>query len=120
MAHAFSSLLALLLALGGIVQPWLPCEASKGEVTWVLDHEHESYKWRAAAGREVPSASSDDMKRVILWTRHKGIGIGNALSGYSRVMMDALLEDRTMVIRSVIMRKFCEVLQCRLHELPAG
>ena len=123
MALYCHSLLVLVLALGGIVHPLLPCQASKGEVTWVLDHDHASYKWRAAAGRDVPFPSSgdyDDMKRVILWTRHKSIGIGNALSGYARVMMDALLENRTMVIRSVILRKFCEVVQCRVHELPAG
>ena len=109
----------VLLALGTIGQPPPFCQGASGEVSWALDADHESYAWRAAAGRSIPTDDAH-MSRVIVWTRHKSIGIGNALSGYARVMMDALMEDRTMVLRSVIVRKFCDVLQCRMHELPDG
>lgn len=118
MARARRALL-VLLSLGALVPPPPWAMGATGEISWALDADHESYAWRAAAGRPI---ATDDarMSRVVVWTRHKSIGIGNALSGYARVLMDALIENRTMVVRSVILRKFCEVLQCRIHELPGG
>ena len=84
------------------------------EVTMALDLDHESFSWRRAANRQEPGHS-----RLLIWTRHKAIGIGNALGGYSRVMQDALMEDRTLLVRSIILRKFCEILKCRLHQLES-
>ena len=84
--------------------------ASASELSFMLDDDHETYRWRTLAGRPDP-----DIRKVVIWTRHKGIGIGNALGGFARIMQDALMEDRVIVIRSIILRKFCEILSCAMH-----
>jgi hypothetical protein len=66
-------------------------------IPWVLAPNHESFKWRQEAGRPAPT-----MKKVVLWTRHDKIGIGNALGGFARVFHDALMEDRTLVVRETL------------------
>jgi len=33
-------------------------------------------------------------------------------------MQDALMEDRQLVIHSLIFQKFCDVVACAMHELP--
>ena len=83
------------------------------EASFVLKPDHETYEWRKAAGHPRP-----DMHKVVVWTRHEQVGIGNAFGGYGRVMQDALLEDRTLVIYSLIFQKFCEILACAMEQIP--
>jgi hypothetical protein len=52
-----------------------------------------------------------------VWTRNGVVGIGNALQGFSRGILLALAHNRTFVMRSVIIQKFCTILECSLREL---
>jgi len=46
------------------------------------------------------------------------VGIGNALGGLARVMEDALEENRTLVITSLILQKFCDIVTCGMVPYP--
>jgi len=83
------------------------------ESSYTLASDHESFEWRRKAGRPTP-----DMNKVVVWTRHEQVGIGNAFGGFARVMQDALEEDRTLVIYSLIFEKFCAVVPCAMRQIP--
>lgn len=51
---------------------------------------------------------------------HDQVGIGNALAGLGRVMIDAMIENRILLINSLILEKFCTVVPCSLNSLPNG
>lgn len=49
------------------------------------------------------------------------VGIGNTFGGYAAVMMEnVFLEDRTLVITSRILQKFCELVSCRITKMPGS
>jgi hypothetical protein len=79
----------------------------------IIPPDHETTAWRRAAGRPEPS-----LRKAVVWTRHEQVGIGNTLGGFARVMLDALAEDRAVVIHSIILQKFCEIVQCAVNEIP--
>jgi hypothetical protein len=91
----------------------LTLAATAKEASFLLAEDHVSLDWRKAAGRPEPS-----MKKVVVWTRHEQVGIGNAFGGFARVMQDALEEDRTLVIYSLIFEKFCAVVPCAMRKIP--
>jgi hypothetical protein len=86
---------------------------SAKEASFVLVDDHVSFAWRKEVGRPTP-----DMKKVVVWTRHEQVGIGNTFGGFARVMQDALEEDRTLVISSLIFEKFCEIVPCAMKAIP--
>ena len=83
------------------------------DIDLVLAPNHESYAWRQEAGHPAPTFS-----KYVLWTRHEQVGIGNALGGFGRVMVEAMTEDRELVIHSLIFEKFCEIVSCALTRQP--
>jgi len=89
-------------------------EINARETAFVLSDDHASFQWRKDAGHKKP----DIDEKAILWTRHEQVGIGNSLGGFSSVMLEALVEDRELVIHSVILEKFCEIVSCALRRLP--
>ena len=103
----------VLIAFAVMLMTALPPHASAADqLTMVLSDDHEAHRWRKVTGR--PDMS---LRKVVIWTRHKGIGIGNTLGGLSRVMQDAMMEDRTILIRSIILEKFCQIFKCSLVPL---
>lgn len=82
--------------------------------SFVLNSESATYSWRHLAERPTPSFG-----RVLTWTKHDQVGIGNALGGYASALLEAIEQDRVLVMYSIIMLKFCEVLPCRIHHTPA-
>ena len=113
MAHALS--IAKVIALIIVAQLLCAIRVSGIEVASVLADDHESFAWRRAAG-----APKCNLHRVLIWTRHEQVGIGNTLGGYATSMFSALAENRTLVIRSIILQKFCDIVQCAIKTLPGG
>ena len=89
------------------------------DVTLLLESDHVSYRWRREAGHKlIGGADPDEWERVVVWTRHEQVGIGNALGGFGRVMVEAMTNDRELVIHSLIFDKFCEIVSCTLTRQP--
>lgn len=103
------------------------------EVTFVLNNHHVIDQWRHEIGREIGQISHSNLtshhtttgllasplpKKGLVWTRHKSIGIGNALCALVRVVEDSLMDDQRLFIRSIIIRKFCSLVNCSIHALP--
>jgi hypothetical protein len=45
------------------------------------------------------------------------VGIGNALGGFSDALQDCFIQNRQLVINSRILEKFCEILECTIHQV---
>jgi len=86
--------------------------AAGAQAYFALADDHPAERWRQAAGR--PPAT---LQRTLVWVRHDNFGIGNTLHGFASAMLDAFVEDRSMVINSVVVQKFCEVLACSIRQL---
>lgn len=82
---------------------------------YALTINHETERWRINAGRPLPNITHPT--RTIIWTRHEQVGIGNTLGGFDKVLLDSLSENRTLIIHSVILEKFCELVKCSLRKL---
>ena len=88
---------------------------SARDVALLLPTNHESNLWRLESGHPASSPS-----KVVIWTRHEQVGIGNALGGFGHVLLDAMIQDRELIIHSLIFEKFCEIMSCALEVPPAG
>lgn len=139
-----------LVSVLALAAPALRHRVEGKEATYVLAADHPSHAWRTAAGYGQPTMHKvvlwtrhEQVARVqgkrvsggalpvhssscelffFFWLAPPPlqVGIGNALGGFARVMEDALNENRTLVVTSLILQKFCEVVACGLVQLPGS
>lgn len=77
---------------------------------YALTEDHETNSWRRAAGRPVPTVHGGS--KALIWSCHERVGIGNNLGAFTHAMREALEGDRALVITSLILHKFCEMVGC--------
>ena len=92
-------------------------DSEKIAIPAVFSSENTMSRWRKwmLGARNQEGTSPDD--HLLVWTRNDGIGVGNALSGLGHAVFFSLAEDRSMVIRSVIIDKLCRFVTCTTQRL---
>jgi hypothetical protein len=90
--------------------------SSNTQGTFVLNKDHIANQWRHEVGRTLIHDKSGNNMGLV-WTRHKSIGIGNALCAFVRVIEDSLMDNQVLFVRSIIIRKFCSLANCSIHPL---